>query len=107
MLRSKNNMEKRFKELLGILKLNNRGRYDLAEVRRAWKFAKLAHTGQKRFTGDPYASHLLETAIILASWKLDATSVIAGLLHDTIEDGGAESRDIVKDFGEEGALLVD
>jgi GTP pyrophosphokinase len=80
---------------------------DTERVYRAWEFTLLAHSGQKRFTGDPYASHGLETAKILASWKLDTSSIIAGLLHDTIEDGGAKSADISEKFSEEIARLVD
>jgi GTP diphosphokinase / guanosine-3',5'-bis(diphosphate) 3'-diphosphatase len=80
---------------------------DTGLLEKGWEFAKLAHTGQKRLSGEPYATHSLETAKILAGWKLDIDSIVAGLLHDTIEDGGAKREDIVKEFGEEVALLVD
>lgn len=76
-------------------------------VVRAWEFAKLAHAGQKRLTGDPYVSHPLEVAKILVGWRLDKTSVVAGFLHDTIEEGGAREADIIEEFGEEVARLVD
>jgi GTP pyrophosphokinase len=80
---------------------------DLARVRKAWEFADAAHTGQKRLSGGPYIAHPLSVAIILASWRLDTTSIIAGLLHDTVEDGGATRKDLVTEFGEDVARLVD
>ena len=98
-------MEKEFKRLLSEMKSYNTDLND-KRIEKAWKFAKLAHSGQKRFTGEPYASHGLETAKILADWKLDTDSIIAGLLHDTIEDGGAKGADISEKFSEEVARLV-
>ena len=85
----KEKLEKEFKELLIQVRRYNHGG-DIEKIESAWEFAKLAHTGQKRKTGDPYASHSLETARVLADWKLDITSIIAGLLHDAVEDGGAK-----------------
>lgn len=98
-------MEKQFKELLGLIDIYNDG--DTSQIRKAWEFAKLAHTGQKRLSGEDYVIHPLNVALILASWKLDLTSIVAALLHDTVEDGGATREDIVKEFGEEVAVLVD
>jgi GTP pyrophosphokinase len=80
---------------------------DMEKIQKAWEFANLAHTGQKRLTGEPFINHPLEVAIRLADWKLDTTSIIVGLLHDTVEDGGAKREDIVEGFGEEVAALVD
>lgn len=102
----KKRVDKRFEDLLLKVKEHN-PKADIAGIQKAWKFAKLAHTGQKRLTGDPFVSHPLEVAIRLAEWRLDSTSIIAALLHDTIEDGGAKREDIVEEFGEEVALLVD
>ncbi len=101
------NLEKEFKELLIQVKSLNGEDADLKLIKEAWNFAKLAHTGQSRKSGEPYVIHPLETAKILASWKLDTPSIVAGLLHDTVEDGAAEKKDIVKVFGEEIAELVD
>lgn len=84
-----------------------RGKEGLDVLKKAWKFAKLAHTGQKRLTGDPYSSHALAVAMILFSWKLDISSIAAAFLHDTIEDGGATSKDIISEFGEEIYRLVE
>lgn len=99
-------MEKKFLEFIKDAQRLNPA-LDVSKVTKAWEFAKLAHTGQKRFSGEPYHEHSLEVAKILAGWKLDVESIIAGLLHDTIEDGGAKREDLVAEFGEEVALLVD
>lgn len=76
-------------------------------ITRACEFAKLAHTDQKRLSGDPYISHPLSVAAFLAEWKLDVTSIVAGLLHDAVEDGGATLADLEKEFGEDVARIVD
>lgn len=102
-----NNMEKDFQALLSILRNYDGESSDIQLVQKAWDFAKLAHTGQKRKTGESYVSHSLETAKILASWKLDVVSVVAGLLHDTVEDGGATFEDLSNEFGREVSLLVE
>jgi len=81
--------------------------HDIVKIKKVWEFAKLAHSGQKRMTGHAYATHPLAVARILAGWRLDATSINAGLLHDTIEDGGALKDDLCKDFGEDVCALVD
>jgi len=98
-------LDKEFNQLIVTIKEHD-GNADTIKICRAWEFTLLAHSGQKRFTGDPYASHGLETAKILANWKLDTDSIIAGLLHDTIEDGGAKGVDISEKFGGEVAKLV-
>lgn len=99
-------IEREFKELLAKVADYNESA-DIDKLRHAWEFTKLAHTGQMRLTGDSYSSHPLGTAAILADWKLDETTIIAGLLHDSIEDGGATRGDLVKNFGEEVGELVD
>lgn len=73
----------------------------------AWNFAALAHTGQLRLSGEPFIIHPTTVAKTIISWGLDTDSVVAALLHDTIEDGGATRADIVSSFGEPAALLVD
>lgn len=99
-------MEKEFKQLISTIRSSS-DKVDVKRIKKAWRFAKLAHTGQKRLTGDPYTSHALGTAGILVQWKLDEDSIVAGFLHDTIEDGGAKRDDLLKEFGEEIADLVD
>lgn len=99
-------MQKQFEELLESIKAYN-PKADFKKIDNAWNFAKIAHTGQKRLTGESYVFHPLNVAKILAIWKLDTTSIVAALLHDTVEDGGATREDLVKEFGEDVALLVD
>jgi GTP pyrophosphokinase len=76
-------------------------------VRRAYDFAYLHHKDQKRFSGEPYIIHPLEIAIILATLKLDTTTITAALLHDIVEDTGITLETIRELFGEDIALLVD
>ena len=76
-------------------------------IARAFRFAERAHAGQKRKSGDPYVSHTIAVAEILESWRLDEVTIAAGLLHDTVEDGGVPLETIKKNFGEEVAFIVD
>ncbi len=80
---------------------------DIKVIDKAWNFAKLAHWGQIRKTGEPFVLHALEVGRKLYEWKLDTETIVAGILHDTVEDGGAKREDISKEFGEEVAALVD
>lgn len=80
---------------------------DLVLLKKAYQFAEAAHSGQKRASGEPYVSHVLAIAHILADWKMDTYSIVAGILHDTIEDGAATNEDIQKEFGETVLALVD
>ena len=77
-------------------------------VERAYRFAEKAHEGQRRKSGEPYFIHPLTVAGILARLMLDAPTIAAGLLHDTVEDcEGVTSEVIEKEFGQEVAQLVD
>lgn len=80
---------------------------DLSDIEKAYKVAYKAHEGQKRKSGEPYIIHPLCVAIILAELELDKESIIAGLLHDVVEDTVMTSEDVAKEFGSEVALLVD
>ncbi len=80
---------------------------DRAVVVKAINFAKLAHDGQKRKSGEPFFTHVAQTALILAQWKMDTDTVAAGLLHDSIEDGAAKGEDIAEQFGSSVAFLVE
>lgn len=75
-------------------------------VRQAYAFAQRAHEGQKRASGAPYFEHPAEVAMILARIHLDSTSIIAALLHDTVEDTSVTLEDIKKHFGSDVAFLV-
>jgi len=99
-------IDKDFEEMLSAIKQYN-PQADAPTIKKAWAFAKLAHTGQKRLSGEPFVVHVLSVAKKLTEWRLDSTSIVAALLHDSIEDGGAKREDIVSEFGEEAATLVD
>ena len=77
------------------------------QVRRAYYYSEQAHYGQTRRSGEPYVSHPLAVASILARMHMDAQSLMAALLHDVIEDTGVNKEDIRAQFGEEVAELVD
>src|SRR3972149_10992642 len=76
-------------------------------VQRAYAFAEKAHAGQKRKSGEPYFNHCLKTAEELARWKLDETTIAAGLLHDVIENTDYTAEDIEQKFGPEIKHLVE
>jgi GTP pyrophosphokinase len=73
----------------------------------AYKFAEKAHEGQKRVSGEPYITHCIAVAIILAELQVQPVVVVAGLLHDTVEDTPVTLADITKEFSEEIKQLVD
>lgn len=79
---------------------------DVALVKKATLFAEKAHEGVKRKSGEPYFNHVFETARTLAELKMGATTISAGLLHDSIEDGVATEECIRKEFGDEILFLV-
>ena len=80
---------------------------DLSDIEKAYRIAKKAHEGQLRKSGEPYIIHPLCVAIILAELELDKETIIAGLLHDVVEDTVMTSEDVTSEFGAEVALLVD
>jgi guanosine-3',5'-bis(diphosphate) 3'-pyrophosphohydrolase len=79
----------------------------VAQVLDAYHFAEEAHQGQKRKTGEPYISHPVAVAGLLAELNLDSQTLMAALLHDVIEDTGIDKTDLGERFGEEVAELVD
>ena len=80
---------------------------ELDRVREAYDLAQRLHRGQVRASGEPYTNHLVETALLICQLKLDIPSVIAGLLHDSIEDCVISRDDIAQSFGSEVADIVD
>jgi guanosine-3',5'-bis(diphosphate) 3'-pyrophosphohydrolase len=80
---------------------------DMDLLRRAYVFSAKEHKGQVRLSGEPYLTHPLGVAMILAEMKLDTTSVAVGLLHDIIEDTLASKKDLEQYFGKEVAHLVE
>ena len=75
-------------------------------LNKAYVFAVVKHGAQKRESGDPYYQHPVEVAAILAEKKLDLSTIICGLLHDTVEDTDASIEEIATSFGDEIAFLV-
>src|SRR5690606_16110759 len=79
----------------------------ISEVRRAHQFSARAHEGQQRLSGEPYISHPLAVARILAGMRMNTECIIAALLHDVIEDTPTALDQIKEQFGEDVAYLVD
>lgn len=86
---------------------SHRDQVDLALVAQAYQFAEKAHDGQMRQSGDPFISHPVAVAAIVAELGLDEVSVAAALLHDAVEDTGVTLEAVEKHFGPEVAALVD
>jgi guanosine-3',5'-bis(diphosphate) 3'-pyrophosphohydrolase len=80
---------------------------DIARLADAYRFSESAHAGQKRQSGDPYISHPLAVAEILAGWHLDGQALMAALLHDVMEDTSVTKAEISDTFGKPVAELVD
>ena len=76
-------------------------------IERAYNYASMAHASQKRISGEPYIIHPVEVALILTDIELDSSSICAALLHDVVEDTSITYLNILNEFGEEIALLVD
>ena len=79
---------------------------DIQEIQKAALFAAKKHDGQLRKSGEPYVIHPIETARILISWNVDIPTIIAGLLHDVLEDTMTEEHEISDEFGKEVLTLV-
>ena len=95
-----------YEKLIARIKLYHPSN-DLSMVERAYRLAADAHKKQLRKSGEPYIIHPLNVAYILAELELDIESIVAGILHDTIEDTPYTYQDLVETFNEEVALLVD
>ena len=80
---------------------------DISMIQKAYEVAREAHKDQKRKSGEPYIIHPLCVAIILADLELDKETIVAGLLHDAVEDTWMTDEEVEKEFGSEVALLVD
>jgi GTP pyrophosphokinase len=91
-----------FKEWSGYLKPE-----DISQLQSAYHFSEAAHEGQFRKSGEPYISHPLAVANILAQWHLDPQALTAALLHDVMEDTAVTKNEITRNFGKPVAELVD
>ena len=80
---------------------------DLGMVRKAYEFSAKAHEGQTRRSGEPYVKHPIAVAGVLTSLKTDVTAIVAGLLHDTLEDTVATAGELEREFGKDVVHLVD
>src|SRR4051812_43992464 len=92
----------RFREWSGYLRPE-----DLTQLEAAYQFSKAAHEGQFRSSGDPYITHPLAVADILAQWHMDPQALTAALLHDVTEDTEITKSEISRKFGKPVAELVD
>lgn len=99
-------MDNRYNKLVEKIKLYNPN-CDFSILEKAYVLSKKAHDGQLRESGEPFISHPLEVAHILADLGLDCTSITAGILHDTIEDTTCTYEELKGAFGDEIATLVD
>src|SRR6185436_4984171 len=89
-------------QVLGYLKAK-----DVEQIEQAYQVARAAHSGQYRQSGEPYITHPLAVAKILADWHLDAQAMMAALLHDVVEDTPTTKSEIARRFGKPVADLVD
>jgi GTP pyrophosphokinase len=96
----------RFRELMKTLR-TTRSAEDLEIVKKAYDFSLRIHAGQTRASGEPYLVHPLAVAQVLAEMKMDPVSIVAGLLHDSVEDTTVKIEDIKREFGEQAAHIVE
>jgi GTP pyrophosphokinase len=94
-------------ELLIATLREARPKDDLTPVEKAYRFASQYHLGQMRASGEPYMTHPVAVAQILAGMRMDVISIETGLLHDVVEDTSVTTADVQKNFGEEVARCVD
>jgi guanosine-3',5'-bis(diphosphate) 3'-pyrophosphohydrolase len=95
-----------FDSIISELK-RSRKEPNISLIQKAFEFAEKAHSGQKRKSGEPYFVHPVEVALILAKHKMDEESIVAGLLHDVVEDTKIPLNEISENFGQEVADIVD
>ncbi len=95
-----------FEELKELLQKQNRPKEDIADIERAFEFARRLHEGQYRISEEPYIVHPVEVAKILVELKADKDSIIAAFLHDILEDTDTQPDEIEKNFGADVLKLV-
>jgi GTP diphosphokinase / guanosine-3',5'-bis(diphosphate) 3'-diphosphatase len=94
-------------ELIDRIKAISASKLDVALIEKAYTFAKAAHAGQARQSGEPYFMHPCAVATILLDMDMDATTIASALLHDVVEDTVVTLEEIKEKFGAEVALIVD
>lgn len=90
-----------------VLKVAEYNIEGLEKIRKAYHYAEKLHQGQKRQSGEPYITHPLNVAYILAEMHADTDTICAALLHDTIEDTDITKEELAREFGPDVANLVD
>ncbi len=103
---SKDRLPRAFRNILARFKNRDMNDEGIQMLWRAYQFGEKAHKGQYRRSGEPYFIHCTEVAATLAEWNCDDDTIIAGLLHDTIEDTQVTKEDIAREFNETVASLV-
>ena len=93
------------KEITSLLQ--NPTEKDIALIEKAYNFAKKSHEGHMRNSGEPYFNHLFATAKNIAELGMGATTIVAGFLHDVIEDTPTTQEEIRNEFGDEILFLVE
>ncbi|MGD0617835.1 MAG: bifunctional (p)ppGpp synthetase/guanosine-3',5'-bis(diphosphate) 3'-pyrophosphohydrolase, partial [Bryobacteraceae bacterium] len=99
-------LEQRFAQLMALVR-EMRPNDDLAPLEKAYRIASEAHAKQTRASGEPYISHPIEVAFILAEMQMDNVCLLTALLHDTVEDTGLTVEQLRREFGDEVARCVD
>ena len=99
--------EELYSRLIDKIKRYHPSAGDLSAIDKAYNFAKKSHGDQKRKSGEPYIIHPIHTALILADLELDKESIMAGFLHDVMEDTKVTREQMISEFGEEVTDLVD
>ncbi len=106
--KSSNGYPKEFNQIIANLKLNPEQDIEIFEyLWKAYVFGDNAHKEQKRKSGEPYFTHCASVGVVLSAWNMDLDTIIAGLLHDTIEDTDVTRELIVNEFNEDIASLVE
>src|SRR5215470_5174143 len=95
-----------FEELLSKVQ-SYRANDDLSLLRKAYEFSSEEHKAQRRLSGEPYLSHPLEVANVLADMKLDVVCLAGGMLHDVVEDTPTTIERVRQEFGGEVARIVE
>ncbi len=98
--------ERTIEDVIKMAKEKNK-KVDTKLIMKAYEYAKLHHGNQLRKSGEPYIVHPLQVAYTLAELELDSETIAAALLHDVVEDTDATHEDIVRDFGETIAEMVE
>ena len=98
---------KKFISIVDNLQSEDKTEKNIALIWKAYELAQLLHANQKRDSGEPYFSHCESVGLILSEWKIDTDTIIAGLLHDSIEDTNISKEKLADDFGLDVANLVE